>query len=115
MKKLLLTFLLVVISMLFLVNAAETEDNSSAITEIKEGKNITYGQCVSASAKVKNDCYASVKEVYDLCKTNATDTKQCKSDYKPSKNECKKTFKAGKKECSKIKHNFIDTIKYSFA
>jgi hypothetical protein len=64
--------------------------------ETFEIKNMTYGQCVMAEAKIKNQCYAS----------SAKD--------KSLKAQCKTAFKAAKEECKKIKHNFLETAIYSF-
>jgi hypothetical protein len=61
-----------------------------------ETKNMTYGQCVMAEAKIKNQCYAS----------SAKD--------KSLKAQCKTAFKVAKEECKKIKHNFLETVIYSF-
>jgi hypothetical protein len=103
-----------------LVLAAEKENKTASDTGVK---NMTYGQCVSAAAAVKNTCYSTVKSTYNDCVTNAkaqTDSKnavkQCSATYKKDKNTCKQAFKATKKnECATIKHNFFETMRYAFA
>jgi hypothetical protein len=102
---------------------ADNGDNETpAAQNITENvtKNMTYGQCVSEAAVIKNSCYSTFKDISDSCKSiasNQTDknakkngSKQCLAAYKDSKNQCKTEFKAAKKECAKIKHNFIETI-----
>ena len=84
-------------------------------------KNMTFGQCVSQAADVKNSCFKSAQDSLAACKSSAgkqADSKpalkQCDSDYKKGKDQCKSSFKTAKKECGKIKHNFIDSLKASF-
>lgn len=82
---------------------------------VKEAKNMTFGQCVSQNAVIKNDCYSSVKGVYSSCKNSTSDVKACGKAYKVDKAQCKKEFKLAKNECKKIKHNFFETTRYAFA
>ena len=113
------TFL--VVASAFLVVAAKDDANTSGADKTAV-KNMTYGQCVSDAATVKNDCYASVKEANKACKADAanqsdskTALKTCQQDYKKDMKQCKADFKATKKTtCNKIKHNFLDTVKYAF-
>lgn len=92
---------------------ADTENTTSE-------KEMTFGQCVSDAAGIKNGCYGTVKTTLADCKTNAeTQTepkpilKACKADYKKDKKQCKMDFKSAKKECNKIKHNFVDSMRAS--
>lgn len=114
---------LVVASAFFVVAANEGQGASAAKdTNLTNVKNMTYGQCVSDAAIVKNDCYASVKEANKACKADAanqsdskTALKTCQQDYKKDMKQCKADFKDTKKTtCNKIKHNFFETIRYSF-
>lgn len=86
-------------------------------TSAKPEKNMTYGQCVSQQAIIKNTCYESIKDKKETCKTLAGENaakkgalKQCNSDYKKDKKQCKATFKESKKICARIKHNFLETL-----
>ena len=57
----------VLVTMLALALAAkpaESDNGTDATGTAKEAKNMTYGQCVSEGAKIKNDCYGSVKSAY---------------------------------------------------
>ncbi len=100
-------------------NLEMTEENNAAVAA--QEKNMTFGQCVSQAAEIKNSCYSTVKETQKTCKETAltqadpkTASKECKKTYKKDLKQCKVDFKAAKKECSKIKHNFLDSIKASF-
>lgn len=95
------------------------EDEATANTENQDVEKITYGQCVSEKAEIKNTCYESIKNTLETCKNQVTDdkkakkdaTKECKKTYKTEKKQCKDAFKKSKKdECSLIKHNFLETI-----
>jgi len=128
MKKTLLMLVLVfaVIGMLSFAMAQQPEDNDTDGKANKSAnetaKNMTYGQCVMAAAKVKNTCYADVKNASEACKAdaeNATDSKNASKDcintYKQDKKQCKADFKSTKRtECGKIKHNIFQTIGYAF-
>lgn len=103
------------IAMFSLVMAEQPEDNTI-------NKNMTYGQCVTKGVEIKNTCYSSVKSVKSVCEQSAGNTSEtkralkiCDSGYKTVKTQCKNDFKSAKKECKKIKHNFFETLKYSFA
>ncbi len=102
----------------FAVSADKDNETGKAnVTAIVE-KNMTYGQCVSENAKIKNDCYVSVKDVLASCKVNATNVqiKQCNMDYKKDLAQCKAIFKSAKKaECGKIKANWFTKARYAFA
>jgi hypothetical protein len=122
--------LLVLFAGMFLVGllalaCAENDSNDSGRgrpSEMTGAKNMTYGQCVSAAAVVKNSCYGNVKSVYASCNdatANQTDAKnasvQCRTTYKKDMRQCKADFKATKKqECAIIKHNFLETLGSSF-
>lgn len=92
----------------------------SNIDEKNAGKNMTFGKCVSESAKAQKLCYIQTKEQLKSCSqvaknqtdsaTKKTARKQCTADYKASLKTCKADFKSAKKECQKIKHNFFDEI-----
>jgi hypothetical protein len=118
---LVLAIVLVFASFLVFASAAEQGKNRTGNETDKETtgvKNMTYGQCVSEAAKVKNTCYSGIKTIYQQCKDNAknqtdskTASKQCNADYKKSMAQCKSDFKGTKKqECAKIKHNFLETM-----
>lgn len=88
----------------FLVLADENDTDVNATDENKtvgpgSQKNMTYWQCVSDAAKVKNECYTVAK--------NATDAKRGKKD-------CKTAFKAVKGECNKMKHTYWQGFKALF-
>lgn len=95
-------------------NVSEKIEKSSNETE----KNMTYGQCVSAAAEVKNNCYAEIKNLSNSCNLAAenvkSSAKECQNSYKQGKTQCKADFKAVKNECKKIKHNFFETARYAF-
>ena len=106
-------FLMTALSLV--VSAAK--DNDTAASDSVQ-KNMTFGQCVSDAAIIKNSCYSTTKDTLAACKVDAknqTDSrpilKQCKADYKKDKKQCKIEFKSAKNECRKIKHNFMDSIK----
>ena len=100
--------------------AQEDTNNESA----KPVKNMTYGQCVSAGAVIKNSCYNETKTTRLGCMALANsqndsaiakqERTKCKQAYKTAKKECKKAFKAAKQECKKIKHNFIESAQAEF-
>ena len=101
------------IAMLTFVSAAKETDTTNKATE----KNLTYGQCVSDNAALKNTCYSDVKAEKETCRDNAknitdakTADKTCKNDYKKAMKDCKADFKKSKQECKKIKHNAFETI-----
>lgn len=114
---------LLVIGMSGIIYAADNENAVNNPTTGQPAKNMTYGQCVSENALIKNSCFASIKSTTETCKTQATagqdkkakkDTlKLCKQTLKTDKKQCMQVFKDSKKECKKIKHNFMDTIKAS--
>lgn len=109
---------LFLMSMLSFGIAANVNEKNVTPEVAKEVKNMTYGQCVSAGALVKNDCYSAVKTTADSCNQNATEKvakAQCNNEYKKAKDQCKTDFKAVKNECKKIKHNFFETVRYSLA
>ena len=117
-KRVLFAFIasFVLVLALSFVLAAKPDENATDVNEtVKEAKNMTYGQCVSQNAVVKNDCYRSVKDAYSSCKNDSTDVKACNKAYKADKAQCKKEFKLAKNECKKIKHNFFETTRYAFA
>lgn len=91
------------------------------VTEEPAEKPVTYGQCVSEHAVIKNTCYATVKDALNTCKAQVPQdaskkdaTKQCKQTYKKDLKQCKVVFKASKKECAKIKHNVFETMGSAF-
>jgi hypothetical protein len=107
---------LFLLSMLSFAMAAKPSELVNSTSE--ESKNMTYGQCVSTAAEIKNACFTSVKNASADCEKNQTDKAlktQCGSDYKKAKSQCKTDFKNAKKECKRIKHNFFETMRYSVA
>lgn len=113
-------FLVAAVSAVYAANP--NEDAAAQTTEASGAKNMTYGQCVSENAVIKNACYATVKSTLSACKdqaaqnpdTERADIRKCKQDYKKDKKDCKLDFKASKKECAKIKHNFFETLGSAF-
>jgi hypothetical protein len=110
-------FLVVVVA--GMAYAADDKNTEIQATEVQTQtpKNMTYGQCISENAAIKNSCYAAVKGVLGTCKTQAQQdaskkdaSKQCNQTYKTAKKQCKIAFKSSKTECKKIKHNFLETI-----
>ena len=103
-----------------LVIAQGDKNNESA----KPVKNMTYGQCVSAGAVLKNSCYNETKNVRSGCMAQSklqndsaiakSARAQCNADYKTAKKECKRAFKSAMQECRKIKHNFIESVQAEF-
>lgn len=86
-----------------------------------EQKNMTFVQCVSEKAELKNSCYAATKETLKSCKVNAANEtnskvliKACNADYKKASNNCKSDFKTAKNECKKIKHSMMDSMRVMF-
>ncbi len=101
-------------------DAAEDEvvatDDTADEDGWQNGTSVTFGQCVSDAAAIKNTCYSTTKDKRATCKENAADkaaTKQCKKDYKAEKKQCKADFKAAKKQCNKIDHIMWDSVKAS--
>lgn len=109
------------LAMMFTVVFAANENANPQVTSMQTEKNMTYGQCVSAGAVIKNTCYGATKETYKTCAADAknqtesrTAAKVCSTDYKKNMNDCKVSFKSAKKECAKIKHNFLETLGSAF-
>ena len=107
---------LLVLAIAGIVSAAN-ENKTVDSKKNETAKNMTYGQCVSEGASIKNTCYSDVKAVKDSCMNvakNQTDVKTasqaCNNNYKQEKKQCKAEFKKAKNECKKIKHNFLETI-----
>jgi hypothetical protein len=99
------------------------EENCTA--KNNTNKNMTFGKCVSDSAKTKNDCYSQVKDQAKYClqtaknqtaqKDKRASARQCDSDYKTSLKTCKEGFKSAKTDCMKIKHGFFERMRAAFA
>ncbi len=89
---------------------------------VNAGQNVTFGQCVSGAASIKNTCFATAMTKYNSCLATAkalTEGKKaagktCLNDYKNEKSLCKTAFKSAKKECRKIKHGFFEGLRYAF-
>ncbi len=103
------------------IYAANEKNAMESFDDTQQEKNMTYGQCVSENAVIKNSCYSNVKEALNNCKLQAEQesskkdaVKSCKQTYKKDKKECKNIFKASKNECKKIKHNFLETLGSAF-
>ena len=106
--------LIFVVGITYAANEKATDKQTTQETPVK---NMTYGQCVSQNAEIKNTCFSNIKTTLETCKSQATEktaTKQCDQTYKKDKDSCKKTFKDAKNECKKIKHNFLETMRYAF-
>jgi hypothetical protein len=88
--------------------------NRSALN--RSAKNMTYGQCVSAKAEIKNQCKASMKDALSNCaketRKNMTQEERdaCKVVIANKTTQCQSEFKVAKAECAQIKHNFFETI-----
>jgi len=121
-----LIFLALLVSLVALAFAEENETGNAY-----GKKNMTYGKCVAAAAKVKQGCYNSTKMTYSSCKGNVAGdaaaqgkenkeklkqaSDSCKNNYKQKRNECKAAFKAAKQgQCAQIKHNFLETVGAAF-
>lgn len=101
---------------------AANDDQTAANQKMIAGTNQTnqtFGQCVSESAKARNTCYESAKTDKETCLSTVADdknaAKKCNADYKQGKKSCKAEFKVAKDDCKRLKHNFFDTMKASFA
>ena len=121
-----LIFLALLVSLVALAFAEENETGNAY-----GKKNMTYGKCVAAAAKVKQGCYNSTKMTYSSCKGNVAGdaaaqgkenkgklkqaSDSCKNNYKTGRNQCKAAFKATKQgQCAQIKHNFLETVGAAF-
>jgi hypothetical protein len=129
-KTILIAALLLVFGMLALsfAMAEQSSDNGTGNNDdvnesgnpnliAKTPGNGTYGQCVAAAAKLRNECYASMKNISASCSANTTraERAKCLADSKKDMASCKADFKSIKGECRKIKHNFFETMRYAFA
>jgi hypothetical protein len=82
-----------------------------------QAKNITYGQCVSAAADVRNTCYDNAETQRQSCMDAQNESKgnACNNDYKKVKGQCKQDFKATKKTCAQTyKPGFFEKLRYAF-
>lgn len=122
MKSKIMTLILglLLVSVVSIVLAAKPGQEANDTTKGPQ-KNMTFMQCVSDAAAVKNTCYKTVKDALAACRTDAanqTDSKaafkQCKADYKKDKKQCKADFKSKRNECKKIKHSYLDSIRAAF-
>ncbi|MGV8172174.1 MAG: hypothetical protein ACP5OA_05795 [Candidatus Woesearchaeota archaeon] len=82
---------------------------------------MTYGNCVSEKATVKNTCYSTIKDARISCRAtakNATEStpalKACRDTYKKDLKQCKTDFKQSKNECKKIKHSVFESAGSAF-
>lgn len=93
-----------------------------AMNIIRNETNMTYGACVEENAKLKNTCFENRNTILEICKKNINENSslaqnrsdRCNSNYKTGLDTCKTTFKEAKTQCSKMKHSFIDSIRYFF-
>ncbi len=111
--------ILAICGLFVLIVAASVFAAGNEKAEVNDAKNMTYGNCVSEMAKIKNGCYATIKDQKQTCTQtakNATkvEMKACKDTYKKDMMQCKSGFKMQKKECAKIKHNVFQTMGSSF-
>lgn len=87
--------------------------NPSDIAE--KNKNMTFLQCVSDSAKIKNDCYGQAKEIAKNCSSKKAGEKiACQKLSKDSVDSCKSSFKTAKDSCNQIKHSWWEGFKARF-
>jgi len=136
MKGKIVIFCFFVVAMAMIVFAAKpdgagvqaaTAGHATGNNVTTAAKNMTFGQCVSEAAALKNTCYTGVKTTDKTCKgainhINQSAEKQavkkamndCKTTYKTNKKQCKVDFNATKKECRKIKHNFLESMGAAF-
>lgn len=115
----------IAIAMIFLLLAVAVIAADESAEKIRASKddtnqtNQTFGQCVSEAAKARNTCYDTAKSDKETCLSTVVDdknaAKKCNADYKQEKKSCKAEFKAAKDDCKRLKHNFFDTMKASFA
>jgi hypothetical protein len=101
-------FIILTLTLVFAApaNKSQERDNNTL-------NNVTFGQCVSSAAILKNSCYEKIKSDKDLCIDDTTNLKKCNADYKLAMKKCKSDFKVAKNECKKIKHNFFETLQYA--
>jgi len=101
--------------------AAPDEDTGAKQAKTRTEGNMTFGQCVSEKAVVKNTCYQTVKDARSACKATAQNEteprpalKNCSDTFKKDLKQCKMDFKTEKKECGKIKHNAFESVGAAF-
>lgn len=92
------------------IEASDVKANADS-----SGKNMTFGQCVSERAQIKNDCLSAVKATRATCVANVTDDASCRVSYKKDLAQCKSAFKLAKKECGKIKHSAFAGMRYALS
>lgn len=122
MNKLVLSVLFLGVFVVLFASAvfAQNNNNSPNAPRAEPVKNMTYGQCVSAAAELKNNCFETVKQTRVSCVESAGNEtvkkKQCNSDYKKELTQCKVDFKAIKKDCiQKTKPSMWARMRYGFA
>ncbi|MEM4271875.1 MAG: hypothetical protein QXD13_02200 [Candidatus Pacearchaeota archaeon] len=89
-----------------IVDAAKEKDTQTAGETA--AKNMTYGQCVSEHAAIKNTCYVTVKDALAACKAQAAQdtatkkdaTKQCKTHTRKTKSSARQHSRQAKKMCA---------------
>lgn len=129
-KGLIVISLILVISLSFLVfaepNQSQNRDRNFSIdgsiqNNSNNVKNMTFGQCVSDAAKLRNDCYAQGKQTLKNCTQaskqtkNKLEAKACQSSGKNASKVCQQTFKDSKQTCiQETKPGFWQRMRYSF-
>lgn len=105
------------------VNMSEKiAEMKARMIQSKNSINQTYGQCVEEQAKAKTACILNKNTFFNTCMNSANSsavfiknrTTECNSLHKTSLADCKTSFKNAKSECKKIKHSWMDTLRYSF-
>lgn len=105
------------------VNMSERiAEMKARMIQSKNSINQTYGQCVEEQAKSKTACITNKNTLFNTCMKSVNSsvvlienrTAECNSLHKSSLVDCKTSFKNAKAECKKIKHSWIDTLRYSF-
>lgn len=101
------------------VLAEKPADAGSAPDNANVTKNMTFGQCVTEAAKIKNTCFGNALTNRENCANNSDNpakTKQCRNDYKKEKKQCKAEFKSAKKTCiQKTKPKLWEKIRYGLS
>lgn len=117
-----LTPILIIFSLVALVTLSTVSaklGDGTLLAQAAENAGVTYGQCVTTAANARQTCYDIALTAKDSCKTFTGQNKEleekCNTGYKEGKANCKQLFKDTKKNvCAKIKHNFLEIIRYSF-
>ena len=114
-------FLVGMFSLAFAVVQDENKVRAAKTLGDGTGNDMTYGNCVSEKAALKNTCYSTIKDARASCRATAQNStestpalKVCRDTFKKDLKQCKMDFKQAKNECKKIKHNFIESAGSAF-